>query len=129
MISLKYRCTHLCTRGQETGSSQRKKRPKHGRLQGVVLSLALSLEEPEVWHTYGRQLRSYTHSYVSLYIPEKAPSDRLEMILRMLLTCARFLNRMREDMIFSNLMEKIVEDLHVDSKSPSSRMDAPIATL
>lgn len=107
-------------RGQETGSSQRKRRPKHGRIQGVILSLALSLEEPEVWHTYGRQLRSYTHSYVNLYIPEKAPSDRLEMILPILLTCARFLNRMRDDKILSNLLEKIFEDLHIDSKSPSA---------
>ena len=90
---------------------------------GSVLSLALSLQEPEIWHTHGRQLRLHVHSYLSLYIPEKGPSNRLEMMLPILLKCAKFLDQMRDDKILSDLLEKIFEDLHIDSRS------SPIGSL
>ena len=37
----------------------------------------------------------------------------------MLPACAKFLNGMRNDKILSNLLGKIFEDLHIDSRSPS----------
>lgn len=85
---------------------------------GSVLFLALSLQEPQIWHTHGRQLRLHVHSYLNLYIPQKGPFDRLEMMLPILLNCGRFLYRMRDDKILSDLLEKIFEDLHIDSRSP-----------
>lgn len=63
------------------------------RTIGSVLSLELSLQEPEIWHTHGKQLRLHVYSYLSLFIPEKGPSNRLEVMLPILLKCARFLNQ------------------------------------
>ncbi|MCJ1347810.1 hypothetical protein MMC31_006039 [Peltigera leucophlebia] len=87
---------------------------------GSVLSLALSLEKPELWHTYDWQLRPHAQSYLSFSTPKKDPSDYLEMIVPMLLACAQFLENMRDDKILANLLQQIFEDLRIDSNVPSA---------
>ena len=93
--------------------SQEEKKAQAWRATGSVLSLALSLKEPEIWHTHGRQLRPHVHSYISLDIPENDPSDYLEMIVPMLLTCAQFLGNMRDDKILANLPKQIFEAANI----------------
>ena len=97
------------------------KKAQAGRATGGVLSLALSLKEPEVSSTHKRQLRPHVHSYIRLYIPESDLPDYTEMIVPMPLTCAWFLDNMRDDKILANLLKQIFENLHIDSRSPSTK--------
>ena len=60
------------------------KKTQAWRAAGSILSLALSLEKPEIWLMYGRQLRPHTHSYISLNIPKNDSSHYSEMIVPML---------------------------------------------
>ena len=94
------------------------KKAQAWRAIGSILSLTL----PEIWHTQGRQLRPHVHSYLRLYNPENDPSDYLETIVPILLTCAQFLENMRDDKLLANLLKQIFEDLRIDSRSPSMEL-------
>ena len=89
------------------------------RSTGSLLSLALELEEAEIWHTHGRQLRPHVHSYLSLYARENDTFQCLKMIMPMVFACADFLYYTRDDKMLASLLKQIFEDLCVDPTSPS----------
>ena len=84
------------------------------RATGSVLSLALSVHNPEIWLTHGRQLRPHAHSYLSLYNPGKDQSYCLEFLIPILFVFARLLEKLRDDKILANLLKQIFEDLRID---------------
>ncbi len=59
------------------------------------------------------------HSYLNVYTSERDLPDLISKIAPMLLKCAMFLDEIRDDKMFANLLKRVFDDLSIDSRSPS----------
>ena len=98
------------------------KKAQAWRATESILSLALSVEKPEIQLLYRRQLRPHVHLYISLNIPESNPSDYLEVIVPILLISAEFLGNIRDNKILANWLKQTFENLRIDSKFLSTEL-------
>ena len=85
--------------------------------------LALSFYGSQIWQTHGRQLRPHVHSYLNIRTTSMSSLNLASTTAPVLFRCGCFLTQMRDDTILATLLERMFDDLGIDSRYPSKLME------
>ena len=85
--------------------------------------LALSNYSHQMWQENWRQLRPHVHSNLNVLMKRMFSLEPVSTTTSILLQCGYFLLHIRDDKFLTRLLERIIEELHVDLKDASGSVE------